>query len=63
LHDFFSLPSLCSPLSPLFSIDGLDSLLILKTGLGLPVENGLGGVVVGNGFGFADLGLGLLRFW
>uniref|UniRef100_A0A2N9EC10 Uncharacterized protein n=1 Tax=Fagus sylvatica TaxID=28930 RepID=A0A2N9EC10_FAGSY len=32
----FSFPSLCSPLSPLFSIDDLGSLLILETDLGLP---------------------------
>ena len=42
----FSFPSLCSPLSPLFSIDGLSSLLILETGLGLPVGNRLSGMVV-----------------
>jgi|UniRef100_A0A2N9FGL5 hypothetical protein len=69
----------------MFSIDGLGSLLILETDLGLPAwwnggsrrggmgnglgfsidfRNGLGGVVVdgvvvGNGLGLADLGLGL----
>ena len=69
MHDFslssFSFPSLCSPLSPLFSIDGLGSLLILEMSLGLPVGNGLGGVVVdgvmvGNGLGFSfDFGNGL----
>ena len=69
MHDFcrsfFSFPSLFSPLSPLFSIDGLGSLLILETGLGLPIGNRLGGVVVdgvvvGNGLGFSvDFGNGL----
>jgi hypothetical protein len=52
---FLSLPSLCSPLSPLFSIDGLGSLLILETDLGLPTwwcgGSRHGGV--GNGLGFS----------
>ena len=38
---------------------GLGFLLILETGLGLSVGNGLGGVVVGNGLRFTDLSLGL----
>ena len=37
----------------------LGFLLILETGLGLSIGKGFSGVVVENGFGFADLGLGL----
>ena len=38
---------------------GLGFLLILETGLGLSIGKGFSGVVVENGIGFADFGLGL----
>ena len=51
----FSFPSLCSPLSPLFSIDGFGSLLILETDLGLPAwwRSGSRRGGMGNGLGFS----------
>jgi hypothetical protein len=64
LPDFFlSLPFFPSLLCalPLFSIDFLCSLLILETGLGLPVRNELGGVVVdGVVAWWLETGLGFL---